>query len=154
VPLAEAFPEAVIIMTHRDPLKTTPSFCSMSYTLRAFKSDQVDPAALGRHWSRRLSRLMDRLIDARPQIGEHRFVDLWYEELTREPLAAAAKVFAAMGRPLRPEDEAAMRAWVAANGRDNRPSHQYSLEQFGLSPEQLKSDFRRYRERFVKYPVG
>jgi hypothetical protein len=48
-----------------------------------------------------------------------------------------------------PEDESAMRTWLAANGRDNRPSHQYSLEQFGLSADQLKSDFAAYRERFI-----
>ncbi|HLG88547.1 MAG TPA: sulfotransferase [Alphaproteobacteria bacterium] len=147
--LANAFPESLIVMTHRDPLKTTPSFASMTYTLHTFQSNEVDPVRLGNHWAKRISKLMDRLLDARERIGEHRFVDLKYEELVKAPLDAARLVYQRMGRDMTAEDEAAMRAWMAANGRDNRPSHQYSLEQYGLSAEQLAQDFKRYRERFI-----
>ena len=147
--LAKAFPETLIVWNHRDPLKTTPSFCSMSYTLQKMQSDQVDPVELGAHWSKRLSRLIDKMLAARARIGEHRYVDLHYEQLVADPLAAARKVYDRMGREMTPADEQAMRTWLAANGRDNRPSHQYSLEQFGLSAEQLKSDFAKYRQRFI-----
>ncbi len=147
--LAKAFPETVIIMTHRDPLKTTPSFCSMSYTLQTMQSDQVDPVELGAHWSKRLARLMDRLLEARARIGEHRFFDVKYENLIADSLGTARHIFERIGRVLTPADEAAMRAWLAANGRDNRPSHNYSLEQFGLSADQLKAAFAAYRQRFI-----
>jgi hypothetical protein len=146
--LAKAFPESLIIWTHRDPLKTTPSFCSMSYTLQTMQSNAVDPVELGAHWSKRLSRLVDRLLETRARIGEHRFLDLRYEQLVADPLAAARTVYDRIGREMTPADETAMRAWLAANGRDNRPSHQYSLEQFGLSADQLKADFANYRRRF------
>jgi len=136
-------------MTHRDPLKTTPSFCSMSYTLQTMQSNDVDPLELGAHWSKRLARLMDRLLEARAQIGEDRFLDLRYEDLIADPLGAARKVYARIGRDMTVADEAAMRAWLAVNGRDSRPSHQYSLAQFGLSADQLKSDFAAYRQRFI-----
>jgi hypothetical protein len=121
----------------------------MSYTLQSMQSDEVNPAELGAHWSGRLTKLMDRLLDARARIGEDRFVDLRYEELTADPLVAARKVYGRMGRDLAPADEAAMRDWLSTNGRDNRPSHQYSLEQFGLSADALKNGFKRYRERFI-----
>jgi hypothetical protein len=147
--LAKAFPESLIIMTHRDPLKTTPSFCSMSYTLQTMQANAVDPVELGAHWSKRLARQMDRLLEARARIGEDRFLDLRYEDLVADPLGAACKVYDRMGRKMTVADEAAMRAWLAANGRDNRPSHQYSLEQFGLSADQLKADFAAYRQRFI-----
>ena len=120
----------------------------MSYTLQTMQSNAVDPVELGAHWSKRLSRLVDRLLEARARIGEHRFLDLRYEQLVADPLAAARTVYDRMGRDMTPADEAAMRTWLAANGRDNRPSHQYSLEQFGLSADQLKADFANYRQRF------
>ena len=147
--LAKAFPETLIVMTHRDPLKTTPSFCSMSYTLQTMQSHDVDPVELGSHWSKRLARLMDRLLEARARIGEDRFLDLRYEDVVADPMGAARKVYARIGRDITHADETAMRTWLAANGRDNRPSHQYSLEQFGLSADQLKSDFAAYRKRFI-----
>jgi hypothetical protein len=136
-------------MTHRDPLKTTPSFCSMSYTLQTMQANEVDPVALGAHWSKRLAGLMGRLLEARQRIGEDRFLDLRYEDLVADPLAAARTVYARIGRQMSPADEAAMTSWLAANGRDNRPSHHYSLDQFGLSAEQLKADFASYRARFI-----
>jgi hypothetical protein len=147
--LAKAFPETLIVWNHRDPLKTTPSFCSMSYTLQTMQSNEVDPVELGAHWSKRLSRLIDKMLEARARIGEHRYVDVHYEQLIADPLATAKTVYDRMGREMTPADEAAMRTWLAANGRDNRPSHQYSLEQFGLSAEQLKADFANYRQRFI-----
>jgi hypothetical protein len=147
--LAKAFPETVIIMTHRDPLKTTPSFCSMSYTLQTMQAVHVDPVELGAHWSKRLARLMDRLLEARSRIGEHRFFDVRYEDLIADPLGTGRRIFERTGRALTPADETAMQTWLAANGRDNRPSHQYSLEQFGLSADQLKADFAAYRQRFI-----
>ncbi len=147
--LAKAFPETLIVMTHRDPLKTTPSFCSMSYTLQTMQSNDVDPVELGAHWSKRLARLMDRLLEARARIGEDRFLDLRYEDLIADPMGAARKVYDRTGRTMTAGDETAMKTWLAANGRDNRPSHQYSLEQFGLSADQLKSDFAAYRKRFI-----
>ena len=147
--LAKAFPETLIVMTHRDPLKTTPSFCSMSYTLQTMQSNEVDPVELGAHWSKRLARLMDRLLEARARIGEDPFLDLRYEDVVADPLGAARKVYDRSGRTMTQTDEAAMKTWLAANGRDNRPSHQYSLEQFGLSADQLKSDFAAYRKRFI-----
>lgn len=148
-PLAAAFPEALIIQTHRDPLKTTPSFCSMTYTLHGMQSDHVDPHALGAHWSSRLSKVIRRLLESRSRIGEDRFMDIRYEDLVVRPLEIAAEIFTRMGRTMRREDADAMAAWMAANGRDNRPSHKYSLEQFGLTEDQLKRDFAPYRERFI-----
>lgn len=147
--LTSEFPEALIIQTHRDPVKTTPSFCSMTNTLHGMYSNNVDPHALGAHWSKRLSRVMERWLEARARIGEHRFYDVRYEELVQRPLEIAADIFRRMGRQPTEADRAAMAAWMAANGRDNRPSHHYSLEQFGLTAEGLKQDFAPYRRRFI-----
>ncbi|WP_016745798.1 sulfotransferase family protein [Rhizorhabdus wittichii] len=148
--LAAVFPETVIVMTHRDPIKTIPSFASMSFTLRRMLSDRADKARTGRHWLDRLSTLMSRLMRLRPSIGEHRFVDIDYEELVKDPIAQARRVFAAMGRELGGEDEAAMRAWFGRNPRDGRPSHQYGLEEYGLTAEAIDERFADYKARFLK----
>src|SRR5690606_41643203 len=40
--LLAVFPEAQLIMTHRDPVTTVPSYCSMISALQQFGTDQVD----------------------------------------------------------------------------------------------------------------
>jgi len=147
--LASVFPETVIVMTHRDPVKTIPSFASMSYTLRSMQSDKADKALTGQHWLMRLSTLMSRLMRLRPSLGEHRFVDISYEELVKDPIAQARRVFAAMGRELGGNDEAAMREWFARHPRDGRPSHHYSLEEYGLTAEQIDERFAAYKACFL-----
>ena len=50
---------------------------------------------------------------------------------------------------LTPQAETEMRAWQDFNRRELRPTHEYSLEQFGFSEAGLAEQFRAYRERFI-----
>ena len=43
-----------------------------------------------------------------------------------------------------------MSAWQDFNKRELRPSHEYSLEQFGFTEDGLKEQFRRYRAAFIE----
>jgi hypothetical protein len=42
-----------------------------------------------------------------------------------------------------------MRDFMATNPREGRPPHQYTLEEFGLTPESIARDFADYRARFI-----
>ena len=46
------YPDARLIQTHRDPLKTASSLSSLITTLRAMGSDDVDPPAIAKQWMR------------------------------------------------------------------------------------------------------
>ena len=46
--LLDAFPNSLIIQTHRDPLKTMPSHCSMITPLYGIYSDDYDAKEVGR----------------------------------------------------------------------------------------------------------
>lgn len=144
-----AFPDAVFVMTHRDPVRSVPSYCSMVSSLYRMSSDEADLAAIGRHWQHRWAHGARRLFalrDADPAV-EARFLDVRYDESVKDPLAQARRVFARMGRELTDEDETAMRGWLAANARDGRPAHRYDLERFGLSEESLAETYGFYRRR-------
>jgi len=41
-----------------------------------------------------------------------------------------------------------MRAYLADNPQGKHGRHMYSLEDFGLTKEQVRAHFRSYRERF------
>src|SRR5206468_1375030 len=45
--LAAAFPDAGIVMTHREPLESIPSLCSLAAIIRSASSDRVDPRHIG-----------------------------------------------------------------------------------------------------------
>jgi hypothetical protein len=51
-------------------------------------------------------------------------------------------------------DLAAWQAWLDGNKRDDRPSHKYSLEEFGISADRLQRDFDFYISAFPMAAVA
>jgi hypothetical protein len=51
---------------------------------------------------------------------------------------------------LTPEARAEMARWQDFNRRELRPTHDYTLAQYGFTEEGLKQQFSAYRERFIR----
>jgi hypothetical protein len=147
--LFETFPDARVVQTHRDPLETIPSVASMYRALWSLASDEVDPREVGRQCADRYGRALRHCLDHRARRGDGRFLDVWYEDVLRDPLAEVRRIHAFLGRALGPAAERAMRAWLAANPREGRGAHAYSAAEFGLTRAGLERDFASYRERFI-----
>jgi len=147
--LFKVFPETTVITTHRDPMSTVPSYCSMTNSLVHMNSDRVDDVEFGRFTEKRWAGFLERYEAARERIGPHRFIDIKYEDLVKAPLDQARPVLAKLGVEMTPEVENGMKEWLQENARDKRAAHHYTLEQFGLSEPELEKDFKSYRERFI-----
>ena len=144
----ETFPEAKVVLTHRDPLETVPSMCSLVHSIRVLNTDHVDELEIGRQWGGRLSRMIERCLDVHDRFPD-RFLDLHYRELIADPMASAQRIYDFAGICLTPEVERNMRQWAVENARDKRPVHRYTLDQFGFTKAGLRRDFARYYERFI-----
>ena len=145
---AAAFPEALLIMTHRDPVQTVPSYVSMEATLYRM-SATLDDVEVGAFWSSRLAEWMRRFEAARERIGEERFIDVDYRDVVREPLVQAERVLRRMGLAIDDSFQAAFTEFLAGAKREQRPMHDYSLERFGLDEEAIKREFAAYRARYI-----
>jgi hypothetical protein len=143
------FPDARVVQTHRDPLDTIPSLSSMTYGLWVIYSDKADPAVLGETWARKFARGMNHTMDVREQMGDERFLDLWFKDTVRQPLQEIQKIYDFVGMNFTDEARAEMEQWQDFNKRELRPSHEYTLEQFGFTEAGLKKRFARYREKFI-----
>jgi hypothetical protein len=146
--LFRALPDARIVWPHRDPGQCIPSLASLIHALRALGSDRVDPVEIGREWSGKMQRAIERCMDVREQHPD-RFLDLRYQDLVADPLAQAARIYAFAGLSFDDEVAAGMRRWAVENARDKRPVHRYTQERFGLDEAGLRRDFARYRARFL-----
>ena len=150
---ARAFPQAVLVMTHRDPLDVVPSYVSMEaalYKLSATISDEE----VGRFWFRRLAQWMRRFEAARARIGEHRFIDIDYRAVAREPLVQAHRVLEAFGITRDARLDALLGEFLDANKREQRPLHDYSLACFGLEEAEIRHEFASYRARFIEQDLA
>lgn len=145
---ANAFPDALLIMTHRDPVQTVPSYISMQAALYKLSASLTDQQ-VGDYWFPRLVEWMNMFEAARERIGEDRFIDIDYREVGKDPMAQAQRVLARIGIPVDTGLEEALSEFLSGNKREQRPTHDYSLERFGLDEEAIKRDFAAYRARYI-----
>jgi len=148
----ETFPEAKIVMTHRDPVQTVPSYCSMMTTLYHMAST-VDREKIGAFWSKRLAELLDLFMSVRAKAGPDSFIDVRYTDTTTKPVEEGKRVLTEAGIEITPEIVAGMAEWVEANKREGRAPHLYALEDFGLTREQVEADFADYRAAYLAEKV-
>ena len=145
----KVFPDAKVVQSHRDPVETIPSLASLIAGVWVIYSDQADPVEVGRQWARKFARGMAHSMAVREQLGEARFLDLWFRDTVSQPLEEIRKIYDFLGMELTPEATAEMSRWQDFNRRELRPPHEYTLDQFGFSEEGLRQQFRVYRERFI-----
>lgn len=146
--LIDIFPGVRVIQTHRDPIETIPSICSFIRVLHAPTVARDDAIDIGGAWSRMFADSMTRAIAVRERHPDS-FLDIWYRDTVADPRKVAEAVFDFIGEPLTENGWNEMQRWRDANKREARPSHSYTLEEFGLSPADIAEKFREYRERFI-----
>lgn len=147
--LFKVFPDVRVVQSHRDPVETIPSLASLIAGVMCIYSDSADPVVVGRTWARKFARGIRHTMAVRERMGPGRFLDLWFRDTVRRPLVEIQKVYDFMGLELTDEARSEMTRWQAFNRRELRPSHEYTLAQFGLTEEGLKEQFRAYREAFI-----
>ncbi len=147
--LAE-YPDALIVQTHRDPVKVLPSVSSLHYALRAATSDSLDPRAVGEEQSRLWSQSLSRAVTTRERLPRHaaQFVDVQFEEIVTDPMAVVRRIYRHFDMPLTDLAERRMQAFIAKNPRDKHGAHNYTAAMFGLDAKRIESQFADYYRRF------
>jgi hypothetical protein len=146
--LLAVFPDARIICTHRDPLKTLASFCSMIAHGRGVFTDHVDAREVGAHWSRKTQRQVARAMATRDRVGNGAFLDISYYDLMSDPMTEIARIYDFIGRPLTPVIRDAIETARRRNPKDKHGKHSYRLSDFGLSRDAVEAGFAAYRARY------
>jgi len=147
--LFETFPDIKVLQTHRDPLAIIPSYGSMMYALISPFTENPSKEAIAGHWCDKWRTGMTTTMRFRDSGYEDRFLDVWFEDTVSRPLEEIKRLYDFVGVELTDEARAEMERWRDMNRRDARPSHEYTLEEYGFSEEGLKNSFREYRERYI-----
>jgi hypothetical protein len=149
--LFDVYPDAMVVQTHRDPLRVIPSVASLEYTMRLVSSDEVDPHRVGRQMLHVWSTLLEQGMGSRARQPEResRILDVSMSEIVRDPIACVERIYRHFDLRLSDEARGRMRAYLNAHPKDEFGVHHYSLEDFGLEEERLNAVFKAYRERFA-----
>ncbi|MFQ5427282.1 MAG: sulfotransferase, partial [Gaiellales bacterium] len=145
--LAE-YPDARLLVTHRDPARVIPSACSMWRTTMGLYSSDVEDAALGRMIPEYWARSLRSLVEYRARNGDGAFRDIAYRDMMDDPIGTLRDLYASLGEPMMPDTEKAMAAWIDGNPKGKHGAHRYSAEEFGLDPDETRSMYAFYLDRF------
>ena len=148
--LMAAYPDAGLVFTHRAPLEVVGSLASLTVALRSVFSDEVDPVATGAEMTRRWHDGLERALRARDAgvVPKGRVADVLYRDLMRDPFGVVRGLYDALDMEFTPEFDRRMRAWLAENPKDRRGRHRYSLDEFGLDPDEETARYGAYARRF------
>lgn len=146
--LITVYPDAQLVMTHRDPAEVVGSICSLIRHIRPMFSDYIDLREIAEQMIDTFDRMIARQNAFRDKHGKTAIYDIQYVELMRDPMGQMRKLYAHFNEPLTPQAEAAMLKMLAENPQGKFGKHHYTLEEFGLTAAGVRSHFRDYCERF------
>ncbi len=93
---------------------------------------------------------MRHCMQVRDSLPADRFFDVDYRDVARDPIGEVRRIYDFLGMRLSPETVKQMEWWVAENRRDKRAPHEYTLDKFGLTEEEIERDFAEYRRRHIR----
>ena len=143
-----AYPDVRFVMTHRDPVRSVPSWASVVTTVLPEAEQPRDLHRIGRAASEHLQVAVARVLAARRRVGDHRFLDVQHRELVADPMGTIRRIYAWLGLELTSETEAAITRWQEANRSGAHGTHRYRAGDFGLGEAQLRDDFSEYLQHF------
>jgi hypothetical protein len=147
--LAE-YPNALLVQTHRDPLRILASLSSLVARLRTLASDDATIPGVAADFSENILEGLDRSVTAREDgtVPPERVVDVQFRSFMNDPFATIHEIYEKLGLELQPEAEQKMRDFFAANPSDKHGTHTYTFADTGLDEGMWRERSRRYQDYF------
>jgi len=149
--LFQAYPDARVILSHRDPLRSMASVTNLLRTFywqrsdRDFDAPGFEEITLAEPTARRLEAAME--LRDRGGVPDLQIVDSRYQDLMEDPVAALERIYRAIDLPFDAPAAERVRRYVAFKPKHKHGVHRYAT----FAPDEarkLRPWFRRYQERY------
>jgi hypothetical protein len=147
--LLDVFPDATVVITHRDPVSVLRSTLTMLGYGDRVRRTHIDLAGLADYWTLRVEKLLSACVRDRERLPPAQTIDVPFHEFMADDLGMVARIYAKAGLPMTPAARAALAAYGSANPRGKHGQVRYDLKgDFGLEPGELRRRFGAYLSRF------
>lgn len=145
--LWEVYPDARVIVPHRDPAGMIASLSSLHARFYGIVTDDVRPKEIGAMQQRQWSRILPRFMDIRAKHPEKagQIVDVHFEDIRNRPLEVVQGLYDSFGWELDADARARMQSYLDGTTGDGtgkkgmHGKHDYELAWFGLDEDDLMS---------------
>lgn len=149
--ILDVYPDACIVMTHRDPARTIPSEASLYRVMRRLTTDAAHytPQAAGQAVLRADAMSAERFMNFRRWRGdERRILDVHYGDLLRDPIGIVANIYRHFGLELTEAARGAMRMHLETHRQNRHGVHRYALSDWGLTERDIEQNFSAYIDHY------
>ncbi len=148
--LMQEYPGALVVHTHRDPVRVVCSLASLIDLLRRLASDDVSIASIAQEWVEDVAVGLDRAVAARRDgtIPATQAVDVFFGDFLADPMAVVHEIYERLDIELTAEAERSMRRFLADHPQEKYGGHRYSFADTGLDAGVLRERMRPYQEFF------
>ncbi len=147
--LAE-YPDALLVQTHRDPLKIIASVSSLMSLLRRLAMDDPTMRECAEEFGEYILLGLDRSVDARADgtVAADRVVDVQFSDFMADQIGTIRTIYDRFGMALDPAAEERMRRFLAEHPQDKHGLHTYTFADTGLDPAAVRARAERYQTFF------
>jgi len=146
--LMAVYPDAQIIFTHRDIAKALASHCSLSAKMASKLKRSLDVKELGQFWLEYARIGLDRAMEARKKIPESQIYDVRLRDMMASPMTVLKDIYSHFDLELDEEAAGLLEARISEKPTSQEGEHEYSIEDFGLTNDQVRETLKTYNERF------
>jgi hypothetical protein len=148
-PLLRTFPDATVLVTHRDPVSVVVSMATMvCYSARTNQAP-VDPVAISDYWVDRIDRMLSAAVRDREVLPAEQSMDIRFHEFMADDVGTVQRIYDLAGQPLDDDAMAAIKGYIDSHGRDRHGKVVYEPERLGIDVGEVRERLRPYSERFA-----
>lgn len=148
-PLMATFPDATVVVTHRDPVSVVQSAATMMAYAARVQYRNVDVDGTFDYWADRIERLLGASVRDVDLLPAGRTVHVPFHRFMADEMGTVERIYDVAGRALTDQARAAMQAFSGSHRRDRHGRIAYDLRaDFGREPAEVRRRFDFYLERY------
>jgi hypothetical protein len=148
-PLLTTFPDATVVVTHRDPVAVVQSTITMTTYGARTSYRHTRPQWYRDYWTDRIGRLLDASLRDRHVLPADRTVDVLFHEYMADEIGMLERVYECAGIPFTDSARAEVTAYQEAHPRGKEGRVVYDLRNdFDITPDEVRTRFSAYLDRF------
>ena len=145
--LVQTYPDAVVVQTHRDPLKVISSVSALTNHLRRMASDETSIPDCAVQSCEEIVVGLERGMTLRESLPPGQVIDVQFSDFMRDPFATIRSLYGRLDRELTPIAEQRMRSHLAAHPGDGGGGR-YCWADTGLDAGPLREQVAAYQQRY------
>jgi hypothetical protein len=146
-PLLKTFPDATVVVTHRDPVSVVQSAATMMAYAARMSYRTPEPDYYLSYWTDRLRRLLEASLRDQHLVPRHRREDVLFHEFMADDFATVERIYKVAGLAMTDKARTQIRSYLTDHLRDKEGQVVYDLRaDFGAQPDEVREHFGFYHD--------